>query len=130
MTAGEATELPRQCPSWCDGPAMHLSGLEEGCDLAESSQHRGPEYYVRVSPLAGNDQPAAREVSGVTNVYLKAEHSLLGGLQPMIEVRLASWEPAAPSGRKSEAMLPLTSGEARSLARQLERLADLVDLEP
>ena len=117
--------LPKRCPSWCTGG--HEQALEEGCDLESSSRHDSSDHAVSAFEIdRTNGRRAVRSVAGNINVCLRAQHQPgePHWEHPFIEVDAAQF---APDGMRSVSIL-LTSGEARSLARQLVHLADLNDL--
>lgn len=106
--------LPERCPSWCNN--QHAQALEEGCGLQEASMHYGPDYGVTASTSSHN---------AYTNVQLTAEHDPAFWKAPIIGLEAHLWIDGAL--RRTE--VPLTTGEARVLARQLLHLADLADLD-
>ncbi len=118
--------LPDRCPSWCSDP--HRQALEEGCSLAEASEHYGPDLEVSIRPIAGFGGTVVRPSNGSVRAQLREQHLHGAHLPALIYVEAQIWKGDTANSLKG-AEVPLTSHEARTLARQLVHLADLVDLE-
>lgn len=112
----ERDRLPKRCPSWCEG--LHVEALEEGCDFATASAHTGPDYSLAVRPHGGV------EVTGGVHTQVSAQPREGGDWWDVPLIRLETYD-----RDRSRCMVPLTSGQARVLARQLLHLADLIDLD-
>lgn len=105
--------LPKLCPSWCSG--QHVQALEEGCMPEEAAIHHGPDFVV--TSRSSNEGASIR-------TSLTAEHHTSLWRAPVVEVETTLG--AGDDWR--HVTVPLSSGEARVLARQLLHIADLVDL--
>lgn len=117
-------QLPKRCPSWCVGG--HEQALEEGNDLKTSSRHDSADLVVTAfeanRPRAGK----LRQPLGSIDLCLRAAHRPEIGHwdHPFIEIDVTRFL----DDKMQRVSVHLTSGEARTLARQLTHLADLDDL--
>lgn len=118
--------LPDHCPAWCDGVGAHAVPLAEGCGWYASQQHSSSGSGDCLSELTYAGRPV-REWGGGWDMH--AEQRPLGpngGYWGPALIHIDVTESDAPARRR--ALLKLTSGEARTLARQLIALADRLDL--
>lgn len=124
-------DAPTTCPAWCEGhPADYLSDLNEGLvdgdeppmsredALAQFQTHSRSIADRPVLGLATAGGRVRREAGGYYNLSIRREPKALTFVNLFLSAR--------PSGVGTH---PLTAGEARSLAAQLVRAADLVDAE-
>lgn len=112
--------LPKFCPSWCTN--AHAQALDEGCDLESASAHLGPDvaYYL----------PEVRNVTaGRVNRPSGGAWSarLVAGTPGPSEAALVELEVQANDHQGSVSLF-ITTGEARTLAAQLQQQADMHDL--
>lgn len=112
----------RHCPSWCEGG--HAQAFAEGCGWESSQEHTGDGGGAVLTELAYAGRPV-REWGGGWN---------LRAMQRPLGPSGGSWGPPLirlhvdESDLHRRVEIALTSGEARVLARQLEALADRLDL--
>lgn len=116
--------LPKQCPSWCIG--QHVDALEEGSELADASRHVSADLGVVARPTYRRGQKVTHNVLGSVRTEIFAAQGERHWETPVIELEASLWNDDYTD--REHATMPLTSGEARVLARQLIHLADLVDL--
>lgn len=123
-TEAENEWLPDHCPPWCD--RTHAQALVEGNSWAESQEH------LHGGPGAGLDElrnPIDKRVvrpgGGGWNLEIRQRPMTeSGGVLDEATVNLAVDSP----NHTTAITLQLTSGEARTLARQLTDMADRIDL--
>ena len=118
-----ARPLPPLCPSWCT--TEHHSYVEDGDDPLE---HWGPTRGMDLPTIHNQvDGRVERDGGGGCEMYLGQRSIGDGGLGyeggPTVELQTRDIN-------RNRAIVKLTSGEARTLARQLESLADVIDLGP
>lgn len=116
--------LPTACPTWCR--TEHARALDEGCGLESASLHVGPEAAGRLDDLVQPTTKVLLRAGGAHwSLLLMAEHDPAGSWWRPPIVQLEVYE----KGSSQPVELRMTGSEARTLARQLEHLADLYDLE-
>lgn len=134
----DADQLPGYCPPWCEsGTEGHRQSLEEGCVAEDASRHLSEDVGGTVRPIAAPLGGMSRSQHGTWQVSIQADHLHVGpqdsrghvGL-PLVRLDLLEWEENHGDHRDHTISLDLdlTSGEARTLARQLLHLADRIDL--
>jgi len=121
-TASTARTLPPLCPSWCT--TTHADNVAEGGDPGE---HWGPSRAVTLQTIHNEiDRRVERDGGGGCEMWLgqRALEDRYGfESAPLVEFQVEDIN-------QGRALVKLTSGEARTLARQLESLADVIDLGP
>lgn len=121
-------KISATCPSWCIDE--HAEAYREGCDVETGAEHmgRGPEvrlYEVR-NPYTGRVE---REARGGWQARLRQTPYLhnAGHLtedEPLVEFGVDEHAPHGEGRSGGSAFLKLTTGEARTLAAALLRLAE------
>lgn len=113
--------LPDYCPKWCTGG--HAEVLAEGCAWEIAQLHRrsgGGEYLHEVrNPIDGR---VMRSGGGGYELYAEQQPRYDRGFETVATINLAV------RSEDDGKTLPLTTGEARTLARQILALADELDL--
>ena len=110
--------LDFRCPDWCEGGREgHQQALDEDCSWEWARVHVSHDY-------AG--QPLLSPGLTGWTVRVTAPHraDVNHWERPTVEMEVYAFGPDA----RHRLLLPLTSGEARTMAAQLLRLADQVDL--
>jgi hypothetical protein len=115
----ETHNLPLHCPRWCEGG--HKEALAEGNSVEDSAEHLrgagGGQMLEMRNPVDGR---VTRPYIGGWNLSIR-QRPFPNGMGLLTEETI-NVELDTPLRT-----IPLTSGEARILSRQLERLADLID---
>lgn len=128
-TLGEGQrQLPRWCPRWCEEDHRQL--VVDGASVFEASEHRRYVLEMHSSTLHNPvDGRVERIGTGEVDVFVRQEpHPYLqdcGNGSPLVEVVVCPG--GELSRRASAAAVPLTAGEARSLAAALVVAADFAD---
>lgn len=126
--------LPTRCPDWCNsGPAGHRQALEEGCTAQEASVHMADDYVGTVQTISDPFTMARQRVQpGGWSVEIRSQHDSRSGYHglPLVRLELYRYSGTAVRNRgtRTDTELDLTSGEVRTLARQLLHMADRIDL--
>lgn len=120
----ERDALPKRCPAWCIG--QHVDALEEGADLADASRHVSTDYAVVVRPQYKRGREVQQEILGSVRTEIFAAQGEHHWESPVIELETSMWN--ADCSNRERAAIPLSSGDARVLSRQLLDLADRIDL--
>jgi hypothetical protein len=118
-------EIERACPSWCIG--QHMQALSEGCVIEDSVAHRSADFESNLDGIRGYDERPLRAHGGGWTVrashapYVRALGARPSGM-PTVELGVSE------DHTGDFERLALTAGEARTLAAQLLRCADMLDL--
>lgn len=126
--SGDGLPGPQSCPSWCNGE--HAQVLAEGNSSEDAQEHEGRSHEYVLPELRNYVDKRVTRLGGVRwhmSPRVRPWNRLGGAAdQPTIRVSLEVLglvdepQPVDP--------IELTSGEARTLARHLLDLADVLDL--
>jgi uncharacterized protein DUF6907 len=119
--SGSGARPHPDCPTWCDG--NHIPASE-----AETTRHwrAGPGDYL--PELRSPRDRAVVRPDGGWDLSLEEIHSDDGSSGPRVVLDAQVHDPDNP-GHGSSLILPLTPGEARTLAAQLVGCADRLDFD-
>jgi hypothetical protein len=130
-TAGEQLHqlrrVSKMCPTWCSG--QHEQALIEGCDFDDAARHISRDsggYLHRISNEYTGE--VLREAGGSWNAELRQSTRLFHAIPtdavglglPLVNLDVRE----VREDRHERVELSLTTGEARSLAAALLRLAE------
>lgn len=123
MTTSSLSEwLPDHCPSWCaDEHAVVLAETGDWPTAQAHHRHAGEGVLSEIRNC--HDGRVERPGGGSWNLAAEQTPMRGGGELTVETIRLE-----VHSKTHDHVTLPLTSGEARVLARQLEAIADRLDL--
>ena len=116
--------LPSHCPSWCDNDHAEVFADSEDWEAAQEHVGGGPGGYLSVM-LNPIDKRVIRAGGAGWDLDIRQRAMESGGFLDEATVNLDIRPAGGPASR---AQLQLTSGEARTLARQLVAMADRIDL--
>ena len=119
---------PRSCPSWCKGE--HAQVLAEGNDIEDAQEHEGRSHEYVLPELRNYVDKRVTRLGGASwHMYPRVRPwNHLGGAVDQPTIRLSLEVLGIVDQPQAVDPIELTSGEARTLARHLLNLADVLDL--
>ncbi|MGC4109434.1 MAG: hypothetical protein QM747_03200 [Nocardioides sp.] len=114
--------LPERCPLWCRQD--HKQAIYEGNSAEQSRVHHGDEFGHQLNDVHGYDGVRVdRPGSASWDLLLTKDEPGTHSALPIVELRCETGR--IENDERRATTLHLTTSEARSLAAQLTRLADL-----